>query len=1378
MSRVVTLPDGTRVNNVPNEVTDEELYQKYLDRQLRKTQETQQPIEDPEVDLEEEEEEDVGVGVDLLRGITQYGRAGVRLASDILPTPEGFTKKEFVDASTRQFVNTITDVLPGLDSEDIITPEGKVKERGLSGTAVEVAPYIVGSVAMSGSKLLANTPRIVKGVLSGVTVDQLLYTGDNSLANMLSEEELFEAEGMAKDLVDFLTIEEDDSVLEERAKLLAEGVVLGLGAEAVVGGLTLAAKAKKLFNKKPSNLNREEETEVVLDYLRDARQTTKLRSQEPEIVFSETPEGVAQVAQQNSSKIKRFTQQIFTSRGYWTPQAFNAFNDAQYAQRQIVKQAENISNRLQQSLRNLSDETATETATKSVQKALTEDLGFEVTTKPARIKYVTEKYGVTEEIAEEILNARSLIDSLSSSLVNSNIPNKELKSIIAGNSGEYLRRSYRLFEDSGYKPSESVVRQAEDYLASTQLKRGKSHEEAYSFARGKVNEILAKGDRTAAEDYYSTVRRVNKEILGGKKEIPAELRALMGEIEEPAENIVLTVAKLAKLTENNKFYNNLYSLGANKYIFNQSTDQYAVKITGTNSVLDGKFTTPEMLTALKQKESQIIDFSGSTFFRNLSALKGTSQKMKTIYSHVTHLRNITGGAQFGIANGINPFNKGSSTVKSLSNSILNGTDEELDAMYEKYLRLGIINTNVRVNEFRALLETGFEAEPDSLVAKLGQKVKGYGFIEKGDKLATEAYMAVDDFYKVNAFEYELGVLKRAMPDESIDVLESEAARIVQNTFPNYDRVPKGIKTLRYLPVGNFVAFPTEIWRTSTHIIKQASKEITSGNAELASRGRQRLAGFTAMIAAPSFVASEAAQYAGFNEDEAEAIQTLTKTPWSDAPKNVVRFGDKLYVNDTQFIDSYSPLKEPFMAAQDRIESGQLKGEALEKYLASAVFEAGIKILTPYLGESMVTEAFRELGGAAFGDGRTSTGVPVFVRGMDTTEQAINAFYLVVDPFVPGSATSIFGTLTPGSNTGLMNAYFEAPNRTTGKPKSLEAELVTNLTGARFSEFDPADSLMYKVKEYNRLKRETISSKPDYSMSPQNAYERQMNRQKAIYELQQDLYVNAMAAETLLGRGEVVKILRDNEMSFESINSLIAGKFLPEMYSRQKLFELLEKVDFKDKETKSDTINDIYRAYGAMIKTPLMPVTPEEIEEGFERPDEGREGFAKGGEVIVPNAPVEPDERIDKMTGLPYNIQAGSAFVDEEDPEKRMLFNLGGIVSKALGISEDDIAWAKSMSKKYPEAEELDGRGDAARHLALGWLAKQSNYPSFSKFAANAREFVEFDFKGGSMDIENNNKGFNMKAATREEAEEEIQKMIRNKEVLYYTPTESQEMRGY
>jgi hypothetical protein len=53
-------------------------------------------------------------------------------------------------------------------------------------------------------------------------------------------------------------------------------------------------------------------------------------------------------------------------------------------------------------------------------------------------------------------------------------------------------------------------------------------------------------------------------------------------------------------------------------------------------------------------------------------------------------------------------------------------------------------------------------------------------------------------------------------------------------------------------------------------------------------------------------------------------------------------------------------------------------------------------------------------------------------------------------------------------------------------------------------------------------------------------------------------------------------------------------------------------------------------------------------------DPRRSEFAKGGVVNVPQAPPEPDERIDKMTGLPYNIQAGSAFIDEEDPEKTLL----------------------------------------------------------------------------------------------------------------------------
>ena len=59
-------------------------------------------------------------------------------------------------------------------------------------------------------------------------------------------------------------------------------------------------------------------------------------------------------------------------------------------------------------------------------------------------------------------------------------------------------------------------------------------------------------------------------------------------------------------------------------------------------------------------------------------------------------------------------------------------------------------------------------------------------------------------------------------------------------------------------------------------------------------------------------------------------------------------------------------------------------------------------------------------------------------------------------------------------------------------------------------------------------------------------------------------------------------------------------------------------------------------------------------------------YAKGGVVKdVPQVPEEPDERIDKMTGLPYNVQAGKAFIDEEDSEKRERLAIGGPLSRII-----------------------------------------------------------------------------------------------------------------
>jgi len=66
---------------------------------------------------------------------------------------------------------------------------------------------------------------------------------------------------------------------------------------------------------------------------------------------------------------------------------------------------------------------------------------------------------------------------------------------------------------------------------------------------------------------------------------------------------------------------------------------------------------------------------------------------------------------------------------------------------------------------------------------------------------------------------------------------------------------------------------------------------------------------------------------------------------------------------------------------------------------------------------------------------------------------------------------------------------------------------------------------------------------------------------------------------------------------------------------------------------------------------------------------GRLYYKGGGEVDIERAPKEPDERIDKMTGVPYDQQAGAAFIDiedREDPLQRMGFGVGSLVGKFAG----------------------------------------------------------------------------------------------------------------
>ena len=154
-------------------------------------------------------------------------------------------------------------------------------------------------------------------------------------------------------------------------------------------------------------------------------------------------------------------------------------------------------------------------------------------------------------------------------------------------------------------------------------------------------------------------------------------------------------------------------------------------------------------------------------------------------------------------------------------------------------------------------------------------------------------------------------------------------------------------------------------------------------------------------------------------------------------------------------------------------------------------------------------------------------------------------------------------------------------------------------------------------------------------------------------------------------------------------------------------------------------------------------------------------------VKVPSFIITEQMRKDIQRGLPQFNKGG-----------RVRKDLGGLIAKAIGMKSEDIEWAKSIDKTYHKDEAFDGKGDAARHLALGWAASQSENPEMSLKAINAREYVTFDGVGREMDTYNNELGFKIQANSQAEAQREINKLIESKAAKYMTLQESKALRGY
>ncbi len=1177
----------------------------------------------------------------------------------------------------------------------------------LIGTAASIVPYIAGGTKIYKSMGEGVNKYIRGAVAAGGTDVALADREDEDIFGMLKDSL---PEGVFQDFVSFLAVDEEDPLIIEKFKVLGQGASLGFIIDLAGGATKLGSYLYDKKIVKPfQELTSEEKGNAVVDLLRQAKETIGLRKRDDLVEYTETPEGVAQVMAQESSIIKRFTQRFTKARGYLTPKAFNAFNDSKYAQRQTITEAEHIAGRLQTQLDDLTNDltktdimmsvtpkgrkkfkrslTEKEETLENVNIALTDDGLFKTLrgkSQEEKVFSLVEVHNLPREIAETVVEAREAIDQLSKKLVGSSEVPDSLKEIIVENSGKYLRRSFRLFEDAGYAPTAEIIKEADNYFINI-LRRRKANkndtfEELQKKAEIEREKILNIGKNPdELYMYLNGTRRINREILKGRKDIPAPIRALMGEIKNPSENILLTMTKMTQLLETSRFYENMRKLGTSGgYIRKKASGVFTKEITGTNSNLDGLYTTPEIFDELanktasfaKGREGLLPNIIKSKGYQNFLRLKGTSQKMATVYNHVTHLRNFSGAAQFAPANGVNPFTTAKETWNMLNKVALKKTgDKELEKLYRKYQRLGIINTNVKVSEFKKLLGSPYEANLDEFIFKTKDKLRNYGLSGRSVDYADNLYVATDDLFKINYFNAELKLAKEAMPEASDDVLEEYAAEIVRNTIPNYDRVPPGLRALRELPIGSYFSFPAETLRVSANTFLQAVKEINSANPLIKKRGMKRAAGFIATQSALPTLATASYKLQGFNEREQKAIEKLSETPWSkNSPKILFSGGDNLYTLDTQYIDSFSYVKEPFSFLLRKAMDNQLTNkEATEQALDIGMGVASL-ILGPYVDETILSNAIGEVGFALISpNGRTQEGKPIFTEPASAGEKLGNIVFHVGETLVPGALKNLHG---------LYKAGAEIPN-SFGSTKSPYGELVANTTGFRFKKINPDEVLSYAVQDYKFRRRNMSYPTLNKTNTPSDIESDYKGRQRELYNHTSDLYqvidaYKVANGEDSLATRKLLKVLKDKGLSREEISYLNRGQFLPEntpLNTFEQRIKSSQVTPFGSDDNVLDLSRRLHSIHLNYRGAPLVK-PKDQFEEESEKSLSDfaeRAGFNIGGEVstVIPNAPIEPDERVNKLTGLPYNETAGTAYMDFDDPLRPLSMSKGGKVLRAL-----------------------------------------------------------------------------------------------------------------
>jgi hypothetical protein len=647
------------------------------------------------------------------------------------------------------------------------------------------------------------------------------------------------------------------------------------------------------------------------------------------------------------------------------------------------------------------------------------------------------------DLAVVVQKMRDHIDGLSTQIQALGDTTAEMFLTIDKNKGVYITRTYKKFKNpEGWRRKALKDPQImADFAAEVR----QTSPQATMQDITQLAEILLRRQTMQNGDLTATGSRTNSyvNILKKRKDLSAAIRQLYGEEKNAFNNYAESIGQMSNLVAHKGFVENLKSEGLAQGFFSDvnnpqpghvqevAHDQHR-QLEGLKGVL----MEPELASALNELYAMRGVHGG---LRALAGASSTVKAFKTVFSFPkSWVRNFLGNPAISVANGHWGFQNLADFGKGFKNTfwddILNQASPTGKAAMRRLKELGIIE-GVHLEALKDAAQHASVAVNDYIAGidsrnPLKRVAKGFG----------KGYQSMDTIWKIHNYLGELRVLQEAHPNANPALLEEQAARQTRAITPTYSEASKAAKNWsRYMPLGPFSMFNSEIIRTTGNRAALIARELASGNPVLRRQAAMRLAGQSAALAGIAGVAQVVNHlWSGLTDEQEEAMRDRL-APWQRNSQIAVVSTDKdgqpKGYFDLGFNDPFGVITKP-AEALIRGKPGEAVGE----------------IAAPFVGEDIFVGTLLSMK-----RNRDENGLPVWDEGASPFEQNKQLMAFALKRLEPGTLTA----------AGRIKDAAQGKTTKSGTPLSLTNELTSTFMGARKETFDRETSDYYRNREFNR-----------------------------------------------------------------------------------------------------------------------------------------------------------------------------------------------------------------------------------------------------------------------------------------------------------------------